>query len=142
MKFSAFARKEKDYSVDKKEIINKRNVLVDTPFVPKPEYSRIDFDPNIRHRMDSMDNTIIYRSLKFKEPYVDPQSTYCAVQFEGKTWHLFNAARMPLGRIAQLAAVYLRGKHKPTYVANKAGQDGDFCVIVNAQNQYMTGRKA
>ena len=66
---------------------------------------------------------------------------YVAVQHEGKTWHLFNGARMPLGRIAKLAADYLRGKHKPTYVANKSGADGDYCVIVNAANQHVTGRK-
>ena len=64
-----------------------------------------------------------------------------AVQYEGKTWHLFNAARMPLGRIARMAATFLRGKHKPTYVNNRTGDDGDFIVIVNAANQYMTGRK-
>jgi large subunit ribosomal protein L13 len=67
---------------------------------------------------------------------------YCAVQYEGKTWHLFNAKRMPLGRIARLASEYLRGKHKPTYVARKGGVDGDFVVIVNSEEQYMTGRKA
>jgi len=90
--------------------------------------------------MDDVNNKFIYRSLKYKEPDVDPQSMYCAVQYEGKTWHLFNAGRMPLGRISRLAADYLRGKNKPTYVANKAGEDGDFCVIVNAANQHVTGR--
>lgn len=45
---------------------------------------------------------------------------------------MFNAARMPLGRIARLAAEYLRGKHKPTYVNRLGGVDGDFVVIVNA----------
>jgi len=85
---------------------------------------------------------LFYRALGSKEPKDPPQSMYCAVQHEGKTWHLFNAARMPLGRLATLAATYLRGKHKPTYDHMKPGWDGDFVVVVNAKNQWMTGRKA
>ena len=115
--------------------------FIDEPFKPKEEFSRIKFDPNIRHRMDSMDTKTTYRALVYKEPEYDPQSMYCAVQHEGKTWHLFNAARMPLGRIATLCADFLRGKHKPNYVARKAGEHGDYCVIVNAAVQHMTGRK-
>ena len=49
---------------------------------------------------------------------------------------------MPLGRIARMCADFLRGKHKPNYVARKMGEHSDYCVIVNAADQYMTGRKA
>jgi large subunit ribosomal protein L13 len=48
---------------------------------------------------------------------------------------------MPLGKIARMAADFLRGKHKPNYVANRAGEHGDYCVVVNAAEQFMTGRK-
>lgn len=48
---------------------------------------------------------------------------------------------MPLGRIAKLAADYLRGKNKPNYVSNGSNENGDYCVIVNAAQQHMTGRK-
>ena len=142
MKFSAFARKPRDYSVDEAEELKKRMAIKAEPFQPKKEYSRIEFDPNIRHRMDNMDNTMIYRALEYKEPHALPESMYCAVQYEGKTWHLFNAGRMPLGRIAQMAADFLRGKNKPNYVHNKMGEHGDYCVVVNATKQHMTGRKA
>lgn len=108
---------------------------------PKEEYSRIEFDPNIRHRMDEIDNTLIYRSIDDAEPRQAPQSQYVAVQHEGKTWHLFNAERMPLGRIARMCADFLRGKHKPNYIAKNSGEHGDYCVVVNAENQFMTGRK-
>jgi len=64
-----------------------------------------------------------------------------AVQYEGKTWHLFNAKRMPLGRLAKMAADFLRGKNKPNYVSTKPGEHGDYCVVVNAADQFMTGRK-
>lgn len=112
--------------------IRKRATQRADKFVPKEEYSTIKFDENIRHRMDSIDTKLTYRAMNYKEPDIEPQSMYCAVQYEGKTWHLFNAGRMPLGRIARLAADFLRGKHKPNYVARNAGEHGDFVVVVNA----------
>lgn len=48
MKFSAFARRERDYSFDKKDIIKQKMQVVDKPIEPKPEYATIPFDPNIR----------------------------------------------------------------------------------------------
>ena len=42
------------------------------PFALKPEYSQVEFDPNVRHRMDEINNKLIYRSLVYKEPDVDP----------------------------------------------------------------------
>ena len=32
----------------------------------------IEFDPNIRHRMDSIDTKLTYRALVYKEPDYDP----------------------------------------------------------------------
>ena len=113
-------------------------------FVPKKEFTRLDFDPNVRHRMDSINNTILYRGLYDKPiPQKDPQSCYVAVNHKGRTWHLFNAARMPLGRMATLIATYIRGKHKPTYnpVNADCGDHGDVCVVVNAANQWVPGKK-
>ena len=91
--------------------------------------------------MDEIDNKLLYRGLRWKEPGVEPRSMYCAVEHEGKIWHLFNAARMPLGRIAALSAGFLRGKNKPNHCARKDGEHGDFVVVVNAKQQYVTGRK-
>ena len=85
------------------------------PFVPKEEYTRLPFDPNIRHRMEEMPNQLVYRALRGVIPEKEPESCYVAVQHAGKTYHLFNAARIPLGRMAELCAIYIRGKHKPTY---------------------------
>jgi len=53
---------------------------------------------------------------------------------------LFNASRIPLGRMALLCANYIRGKHKPTYCTRNSDQ-GDVCVIVNAANPMVTGKK-
>ena len=139
LKFSAFARRERDYVVPNQA--QKKMKLVDEEFVPKQEFSRIQFDQNVRHRMDDMDNKLIYRALRYKEPDLEPRSMYCAVEHEGKIWHLFNAERMPLGRIAALAAGFLRGKNKPNHCARRDGEHGDFVVIVNAANQHVTGRK-
>ena len=79
MKFSAFARREREYSVDKRAEMQKKMQVVDKPFEPKPEFSRIEFDPNIRQRMDEFDNTLLYRAFQWREPDVEPQSTYVAV---------------------------------------------------------------
>ncbi len=109
-------------------------------FKPKEEFTKRSFDPNIRHRMDEITNDLIHRGLNQTLPQSSPQSCYAAVQHKGQTWHLFNAARMPLGRMAEICAIYMRGKHKPTYDQTKANL-GDVCVIVNAANLLVTGRK-
>ena len=40
-------------------------------FVPKPEYTRVKFDANIRHRMDTIPNSLIYRAVDGKLPPTD-----------------------------------------------------------------------
>lgn len=47
---------------------------------------------------------------------------------------------MNLGRMAEMIAVYIRGKHKPTFAMNRF-DIGDKCVVVNASNTKVTGRK-
>lgn len=47
---------------------------------------------------------------------------------------------MPLGRMAQMIAVFVRGKHKPTY-ANNRFDLGDKCIVVNASKVKVTGDK-
>jgi len=41
-------------------------------FVPKKEYTRVPFDPNIRHRIDDIDNKLIWRSMVGIEPDYEP----------------------------------------------------------------------
>ena len=64
LKFSAFARKPKDYSIDYDAELKKKMAYMAEEFQPKPEYTRIEFDENIRHRMDEIDNTMTYRALR------------------------------------------------------------------------------
>jgi len=109
-------------------------------FVPKPEFTTRTFDPNIRHRVDEVHPDLLYRGLQQVMPEKEPQSCYVAIQHKGKTYHLFNAERIPLGRMARMCAVFIRGKHKPVYDAKK-NECGDICVIVNAKNLYVTGKK-
>ena len=117
------------------------NVVGPETFIPKEEFTRLPFDPNVRQRFDDMDNTLIWRSMVGLEPDYEPQSNYVAIKHNGKTWHLFNAARFPLGRMAEMISIYIRGKHKPVYDAKYSGEHGDFCVVVNASKQYVTGNK-
>jgi large subunit ribosomal protein L13 len=57
-----------------------------------------------------------------------------------KDWRVIDAAGRPLGRVASEAAIYLRGKHKPTYEPHL--DDGDFVIVINAGQVRVTGRKA
>ncbi len=56
-----------------------------------------------------------------------------------RNWFVIDAEGKPLGRVASLAAKYLRGKHKPTYTPNI--DCGDFIIIVNASKVALTGNK-
>jgi large subunit ribosomal protein L13 len=54
-------------------------------------------------------------------------------------WHLIDAEKQVLGRLATVAARLLQGKHKPTYTPFI--DTGDHVVVVNAAKVKLTGRK-
>ena len=54
-------------------------------------------------------------------------------------WHLIDADGLVLGRLAGIAAIMLRGKHKPMFSTNI--DCGDHIVVINAEKVTMTGRK-
>lgn len=56
-----------------------------------------------------------------------------------RAWHLFDANKQVVGRMAQRIALMLQGKHKPTYWPHI--YDGDTVVVVNAERVVFTGRK-
>jgi large subunit ribosomal protein L13 len=56
-----------------------------------------------------------------------------------RKWYVIDAEGKSLGRVATLAATYLRGKHKPTYTPHI--DCGDYIIIVNAQKVNLTGNK-
>ena len=56
-----------------------------------------------------------------------------------RKWYVIDAEGKSLGRVASLAATYLRGKHKPTYTPHV--DCGDNIVIINAQKVTLTGNK-
>ena len=56
-----------------------------------------------------------------------------------RNWYVIDAEGKSLGRVASLAAKYLRGKHKPTYTPHI--DCGDNIVIINAQKVNLTGNK-
>ncbi|MFI3313618.1 MAG: 50S ribosomal protein L13, partial [Eubacteriales bacterium] len=51
-----------------------------------------------------------------------------------------DAAGVPLGRTAAIAAKLLRGKHKVDFTPNV--DCGDFVIIVNTDKAILTGKKA
>ena len=56
-----------------------------------------------------------------------------------RKWYVIDAEGKSLGRVATLAATYLRGKHKPTYTPNI--DCGDNIIIINAEKVNLTGKK-
>jgi len=56
-----------------------------------------------------------------------------------RKWHLLDAAEVPLGRMATIAATLLTGKGKPQFTHHI--DCGDFVVIINAANLVVTGNK-
>ena len=56
-----------------------------------------------------------------------------------RKWYVIDAEGKPLGRVATLAATYLRGKNKPTYTPHI--DCGDYIIIVNAEKVLLTGNK-
>lgn len=56
-----------------------------------------------------------------------------------RTWHVLDAADVPLGRLATRAATLIRGKHKVNFAPHL--DTGDFVVVINAERVALTGRK-
>lgn len=56
-----------------------------------------------------------------------------------RKWYVIDAEGKSLGRVASLAATYLRGKHKPTYTPNI--DCGDYIIVINASKVNLTGNK-
>ncbi len=56
-----------------------------------------------------------------------------------RKWYVIDAEGKSLGRVASLAATYLRGKNKPTYTPHI--DCGDNIIIINAEKVNLTGNK-
>lgn len=56
-----------------------------------------------------------------------------------RKWYVIDAAEVPLGRMATVAATLLTGKGKPQFTHHI--DCGDFVIVINAQNLVVTGNK-
>jgi len=56
-----------------------------------------------------------------------------------RKYHLFDAKKENLGRMATKIATVLRGKNKVDFTPNIDG--GDFAVVINSDNLQVTGNK-
>ena len=56
-----------------------------------------------------------------------------------RKWYVIDASGIPLGKVAEKAAVLLQGKHKPIFVRHQ--EIGDYVVIINADKVDVTGNK-
>ncbi|GFR51033.1 hypothetical protein Agub_g13361 [Astrephomene gubernaculifera] len=57
-----------------------------------------------------------------------------------KRWYVIDAEGQTLGRLATLAATYIRGKHLPTYTPSM--DMGAYVVVINADKVAVTGKKS
>ena len=68
------------------------------------------------------------------------QKTYSAKPSEvNAKWYVIDATDVVLGRLASIAATYLRGKNKTIYTPNI--DCGDHIIIINAEKVATTGNK-
>jgi large subunit ribosomal protein L13 len=56
-----------------------------------------------------------------------------------RKWWVIDAEGKPLGRLATMVSVILRGKHKPTFTPSV--DMGDSVIILNASKVKLTGKK-
>lgn len=54
-------------------------------------------------------------------------------------WVVIDASQAPLGRVATVIATRLTGKYKPSYTPSM--DDGDYVVVINADQLVLTGNK-
>jgi large subunit ribosomal protein L13 len=64
------------------------------------------------------------------------EKTYVIKGKPEQNWLLVDANQQPLGRLATQIAIYLMGKHKPTYTPGV--EMGDNVVVVNASHLRLT----
>lgn len=68
------------------------------------------------------------------------QKTYSAKPSDvNAKWYVIDATDIVLGRLASIAATYLRGKNKTIYTPNI--DCGDHIIIINAEKVAVTGNK-
>ena len=56
-----------------------------------------------------------------------------------RDWYIVDAENKTLGRLSTEIARRLRGKHKPEYTPHV--DTGDYIVVINAENVYVSGNK-
>uniref|UniRef100_A0A2N9FYK1 50S ribosomal protein L13 n=1 Tax=Fagus sylvatica TaxID=28930 RepID=A0A2N9FYK1_FAGSY len=61
------------------------------------------------------------------------------IELDGLRWRVFDAKDQVLGRLASQISTVIQGKDKPTYAPNR--DDGDMCIVLNAKDLCVTGRK-
>ncbi|KAL5537373.1 hypothetical protein UlMin_045450 [Ulmus minor] len=61
------------------------------------------------------------------------------IDLDGLRWRVFDAKGQVLGRLASQISTVIQGKDKPTYAPNR--EDGDMCIVLNAKDVSVTGRK-
>jgi len=71
VKFSSFMENEKEY-VYQPDRTAEKSMDKFPEYSPKPEFTRIPFDENVRHRLPKIPNHLMYRFMFGYEPEAEP----------------------------------------------------------------------
>ncbi|KAF2316457.1 hypothetical protein GH714_041798 [Hevea brasiliensis] len=74
-----------------------------------------------------------------KNPALKALAGLRRINLEGLRWRVFDAKGQVLGRLASQISTIIQGKDKPTYAPYR--DDGDMCIVLNAKDVCVTGRK-
>ena len=72
-------------------------------------------------------NTLSYKTISANANNVDKQ------------WILIDADSIPLGRVASIVAIHIRGKHKTNFTPHV--DCGDNVIVINAEKVSLSGNK-
>ena len=73
-------------------------------------------------------------------PDKETRTSQYSLERDGVVYHVFNAERIPFGRMCTQITNAVRGKYKPTYKRIDPTK-GDKVVVVNAEKALFMGRK-
>ena len=100
--------------------INAKNIFSEKGII-------VSLQPRKRALRSFFVNTLSYKTISANANTVDKQ------------WVVIDAANVPLGRVASVIAIHLRGKHKTNFTPHV--DCGDNVIVINAGKVTLSGNK-
>ncbi|EWS72847.1 50S ribosomal protein L13 (macronuclear) [Tetrahymena thermophila SB210] len=120
---------------------NPTNYLPEKAKFPSPKELFPKDNENSWKTLNDLTPSLFKDVQGFKEKQVQRAAYMQIAKPNGQMYHIFDASKMPLGRMCQKIAFFLQGKHRPTF-KNCDQVTYDNIIVVNAANIMLTGKKA